>query len=440
MNSVFRLGILAVSLMALPVLAAPDLLTLYRQARANDASFLGAEQARQAGQEARQQGKALLRPSVSFQDDLTYQWSKAEEVSLFNSGEARSYMSNRMTLQASQPLWNPDLVYQSEQGDLQARLADVQFQVDQQNLALRVAQAYFDVLDAADAVELVGAQKAATAQQLAQARKAFEVGTATITDTHEAQARADLIAAQEIAALNNLAVKRNALRQLTGVDITDIPHLRADVDLASVAPTDLQAWLDRAARGSWPLQARQLSQRIAELNLKRASAAHWPTLEAVGSVTYNNIPESEAGGNSRAASLGLQLRVPIYAGGSINSRERQNLALLSQARLQTEDARRSAEQQVREAYLNVTSGLASIRALEQALVSTRSTLDSTMLGRQVGVRTNLDVLNAQQQFYSARRDLVQAKYRYLLYRLQLESAAGTLDEDDLSTINALLAH
>ena len=442
MNSLFRLSLLGLVVFAGSGAGAADLLELYQLARAQDPVFQAATQAREAGQEARVQGKALLRPEVSFQGDLAYNWSNSDAVDVSGSGATRSkqFTSSRLALQATQPIWNPDYSLQAKQGDLSARLADIQLEIEKQNLALRVAQAYFDVLAATDALELAGAQKAATAQQLAQARKAFEVGTATITDTHEAQARADLIAAQEIAAQNSLAVARNALLQLTGQDVATLPPLRGDVDLAAVAPGQLQLWLDRASSHNWPLQAGLLSEELARLNLKRADAAHWPTLNAFGSWAENMDPEGGQGGDSRGASIGLQLRMPLYAGGALSSRSRQNLALLQQARFQTEGARRSAEQQVRESYLNTTSGLASVKALEQALVSTRSTLDSTTLGRQVGVRTNLDVLNAQQQFYSARRDLAQAKYRYLLYRLQLESAAGELDVADLQAINALLQH
>lgn len=443
MKSAFRPGLLCLTLLFTSLANASDLVELYQQARETDPVYLSAEQAREAGQEAKFQGKALLRPQFAFQGDLAYNWSRTDQRQLFlppAEDVSRQYSTSRLTVQGMQPLWDPALAIQARQGSLSARLADIQLEVERQNLMLKVAQAYFDVLDANDAVELVGAQKAATTQQLAQAKKAFEVGTATITDTHEAQARFDLIVAQEIAAQNNLAVKRNALRQRVGREPTALSLLRNEVDLSAAAPGDLQLWLDRASINAWTLQARLLNENIAKMNLERADAAHWPTLNAIGSVSRNNDPERAQGGDSDAASIALQLKVPLYAGGALSSRSRESLALLKQARFQTEAARRDSEQQVREAYLNTTSGLASIKALEQALRSTQSTLESTTLGRQVGVRTNLDVLNAQQQFFSARRDLAQAKYRYLLSRLHLESAAGELDVADLQTINALLIH
>lgn len=439
MKTLFRLSLACLAVVAVPVVQAADLLQLYEQARAQDATFLAAEQARSAGQEARIQGSAPLYPQLSFSGDLAYNWSRQDEASLFRSNELQHYRTGRATLQATQVIWNPAQRLQARQGDLQADLANLQFEVEQQNLALRVAQAYFDVLDANDAVELAAAQKAATSQQLAQAKKAFEVGTATITDTHEAQARADQIAAQEIAALNNLAVKREALRQLTGVTIGNVPSLSGGANLGAIAPGELSVWLNRASTHNLVLQSRLIGEQAASLSVRQADAAHWPTLDAVGTASRNNDPESMSGGHSSAASIALQLKVPLYSGGALSSRSREALVRLRQSSLLTEAARREAELQVRTAHSNTTSGLASIKALEQALVSTKSTLESTTLGRQVGVRTNLDVLNAQQQFYSARRDLSQARYRYLLNRLQLEAAAGDLDVADLQAINALLA-
>jgi len=303
---------------------------------------------------------------------------------------------------------------------------------------LRVAQAYFDVLDAQDAVELAASQKAATTQQLALAKKSFEVGTATITDTHEAQARYDLIVASEIAAQNQLAVKTNALRQLTGANPQALEPLRADTDLSSMMPGELQLWLDQGAQQSWGLKMRKLSEAIAQRSVARVDAAFWPTVDAHASVSRFNDSNNVQGGNSTSASIGLQLSVPIYDGGALNSKARDYLAQRNKARFETEAARRETEQQVRQAYLGSTSGLARLKALEQALISTKSTLDSTTLGRQVGVRTNLDVLNAQQQFFSARRDLASAKYSYLIARLQLEAAAGELTVEDLQTVNRLL--
>lgn len=432
MKNRFRLSVLGLACMAVSAAQAEDLVSLYNEAKLQDSTFLAAEQAQIAGQEARAQGRAGLFPSVGFVGNLSY--NAVDSTYGTNNG-----VTARATVQASQPIWDRDKNLIAEQGDLSAQIADAQFQLDQQNLILRVAQAYFDVLDAQDAVELVTSQKVATTQQLALAKKSFEVGTATITDTHEAQARYDLIVASEIAAQNQLAVKTNALRQLTGANPQALAPLKVDTDLSTMQPGELQLWLDHAAQQGSFLKIRKLSEAIAERSVSRADAAHWPTLEALASVSRLNDSEGVQGsGSNTAASIGLQLSVPLYTGGALNSKSRESLAQRNKARFDTEAARRETEQQVRQAYLGSTSGLARLKALEQALISTKSTLDSTTLGRQVGVRTNLDVLNAQQQFFSARRDLASAKYSYLIARLQLEAAAGELTVEDLQTVNRLL--
>lgn len=431
MKAVFRLSVLALACVAASTVHAEDLLGLYNEAKLQDSTFLAAEQARIAGQEARVQARSALKPNVGFTGNLSYNSVDSQQRNL-NGATARA------TLQATQALWDRDKNLIAEQGDYSAQIADLQFEADRQNLILRVAQAYFAVLDAQDAVELAASQKVATTQQLALAKKSFEVGTATITDTHEAQARYDLIVASEIAAQNDLAVKQNALRQLTGANPQVLSPLNPNTDLSSLAPGDLQMWLDHASQQGLALKIRQLSESIAERSVARADAAYWPTLDAVASVSRLNDSEGVQGGNQTSASIGLKLTVPIYTGGALDSKARESLAQRNKARFETEAARRETEQQVRQAYLGSTSGLARLKALEQALISTKSTLDSTTLGRQVGVRTNLDVLNAQQQFFAARRDLASAKYAYLIARLQLEAAAGELNLEDLQTVNRLL--
>lgn len=432
MKNRFRLSILGLACFAASAAQAEDLVSLYNEAKLQDSTFLAAEQAQIAGQEARAQGRAGLLPSVGFVGNLSYN-------AVDSAYGAKTGPTARATIQASQPLFDRDKSLIAEQGDLSAQIADAQFEFDKQNLILRVAQAYFDVLDAQDAVELVASQKVATTQQLALAKKSFEVGTATITDTHEAQARYDLIVASEIAAQNQLAVKTNALRQLTGANPQALAPLKVDTDLSTMQPGELQLWLDRAAEHGSLLKIRKLAEAIAVRGVSRGHAAQLPTLEAVASVSrlidYQDVQNV---GNTTTANIGLQLSVPLYAGGALSSKSRESLFLRNKARFETEAARRETEQQVRQAYLGSTSGLARLKALEQALISTKSTLDSTTLGRQVGVRTNLDVLNAQQQFFSARRDLASAKYSYLIARLQLEAAAGELTVEDLQTVNRLL--
>lgn len=434
----FRPLALLTALAVSPGVFAGDLYQLYEQARQHDASYLAAAKARDAGVEKREQGKSLLRPNVAFVAESDYRSVKPDVAPSSTTGLVTS-----LSVQARQTLYG-DKQVQSDQAEAGARVAEVQYQVEEQSLILRVAQAYFEVLEAQDAVEVVEAQKAATSQQLAQAKKSFEVGTATITDTHEAQARYDLIVAQEIAVRNDLAVKQNALRQLTGSEPESLVPMADPVDLDAMQPDGLEAWLGRT-NSSLSVQLRELAAQVARRDVDRAEFAQGPTLDAVAAVnrTLDSEGVSNAGardGSATSWSLGVQLNWPIYSGGGLSSRSREAVALSEQAQQNTEVARRETEQQIRQAHLGVTSGLARVHALEAALRSSKSSLDSITLGRQVGVRTNLDVLNAQQQYYSARKDLAAARYDYILAQLRLESAAGSLDTADLQRVNALLKH
>jgi outer membrane protein len=298
------------------------------------------------------------------------------------------------------------------------------------------------VLAAQDTLALVRAQKAAISEQLAQAKRNFEVGTATITDTHEAQARFDLSAAQEIAAQNDLENRRRALQLLTGKEYGGLQPVRADVKLTGPNPAEMQTWVDLAEKQSYPVQVQEAGAAVARLEAQRASAAHLPALDFVATHGQNNqsqLATSPIGADVTTTTLGVQLAVPIFQGGAISSREREAAALSLRARDELENARRSAALTTRQSYLAVINGIAQVRALEQALVSSRSALDSNKLGYEVGVRINIDVLNAQQQLFSTQRDLALARYNTITNHLRLRAAAGSLTEQDLEEVNRALA-
>jgi outer membrane protein len=289
----------------------------------------------------------------------------------------------------------------------------------------------------------VRAQKTATSEQLAQAKRNFEVGTATITDTHEAQARYDLIAAQEIAALNDLETKRRALQLIIAREPGELTPLRADVKLSPPAPADMQAWVEIAEKQGYPVLVQEAAAEVAALEARRNRAAHLPTLDFVathGQSGQNATTESIAGRDTTTTVIGLQLAMPLYQGGGISSREREAAALSLKAREDLESARRNSALAARQNYLLVMNGIAVVSALEQALVSSQSALDSNKLGYEVGVRINIDVLNAQQQVFQTRRDLLVARYNTITNSLRLRAAAGTLREEDLELVNRALAH
>ena len=423
--------------------SAENLFQVYRDAQRYDAAYSSARQALEAGREKLPQGRALILPTLNLTGDATRSRFDVDSSDPTQSPSfTRSANSASYTLELRQPLYRPQNWQQYEQGEYQVRQAEATFALAYQDFVVRVAQAYFDVLAAQDSLDLVRAQKAAISEQLAQAKRNFEVGTATITDTHEAQARFDLSGAQEIAAINDLESKRRALQQITGKEYSDLRPLRTDIKLAPPTPTEMQAWVDLAEKQNYSVLQSEAAAEVARREAKRASAAHWPTLDVVGRYnqsTDNGTITSSVGRDINSASIGLQLTFPLYQGGGLSSREREAAALSLKARDDLENARRQAALTARQTYLSVINGIAQVGALEQALVSSQSALDSNRLGYEVGVRINIDVLNAQQQLFSTRRDLAVARYNTITNELRLRSAAGSLREEDIEAVNRALA-
>jgi outer membrane protein len=438
-----RLAALCLALL-LPVAAsAADLQQVYRDARAYDAQYAAARFALLAGLEKLPQGRALILPSVNLSAGYTETWLDSESK---NQGVvpsfARDFGGKNYSLTLTQPVYRPQNWLQYSQAEFQVRQAEAVFAQAEQDLALRVAQTYFEVLAAQDTLALVRAQKAAISEQLAQAKRNFEVGTATITDTHEAQARFDLAAAQEIAAQNDVDTRNRALQQITGKEYPVLQPLRPDVKLSPPNPNDMQSWVNIAEKGSYPVQIQEATSAIAELEARRARAAHMPTVDFVathGQGFQSATATSPIGTDVTTSTLGFQLAVPLYAGGAISSREREAAANFERSKQDVENARRASALAARQTFLAVANGIAQISAFEQALVSSQSALDSNRLGYEVGVRINIDVLNAQQQLFSTRRDLALARYNTITNHLRLKSASGTLREEDIQEVNRALA-
>jgi outer membrane protein len=430
----------------LAALAAPalgeDLIQVYRDAQKYDAVYSAARYSVEAGREKLPQGRALLLPTLNLSASSTRSSIDSESDNPAASPSfSRQPVSTGYTLTLTQPLYRPQNFAQYNQSDFQVRQAEATFGQAGQDLAVRVAQAYFDVLAAQDSLALVGAQKAAISEQLAQARRNFEVGTATITDTHEAQARYDLIVSQEIAAQNDLANKRQSLQLVTGKEYAALAPLRTDVRLPAPNPNRMDAWVDLAEKQSYAVQINEAAAEVAQYEMRRQSAGHRPTLDFFA--TYGQSAESSSASNAVGrdltnSSIGLQLAVPLYAGGGISSRAREAAANYNKAREDLQSARRSAALTARQSFSSVVNGIAQVGALEQALVSSQSALDSNRLGYEVGVRINIDVLNAQQQLFSARRDLSVARYNTITSHLRLKSAAGSLRDEDIEEVNRVL--
>jgi outer membrane protein len=426
---------------ALPA-AAEDLMQVYREAQRYDAVYGAARFSLEAGRERIPQGRALLLPTLNLSANVAAQRIELESSNqLLTPDFVRSPTTSGYTFTLSQPLYRPQNLAQRDQAGYLVRQAEATFSQASQDLTVRTAQAYFDVLAAQDTLALVGAQKAAISEQLAQAKRNFEVGTATITDTHEAQARYDLIVAQEIAAQNDLDSKRRALQLIAGREYTQLRPLRTEIRLSPPVPNDMQSWVDLAEKQSYAVLIQQAVTEVAQLETRRASAGHMPTLDIVGSYGLARDTGSIQSGIGRditTGQIGLQLALPLYQGGAISSREREAAANYLKAQQDVENARRTVALTSRQTYLAVINGIAQVGALEQALVSSQSALDSNRLGYEVGVRINIDVLNAQQQLFSTRRDLALARYNAIINHLKLKAAAGALREEDLEEVNRAL--
>jgi outer membrane protein len=438
-----RKHILALALAASAMSAqAADLLEVYRDARSFDAQYAAARAARDAGLEKLPQGRAGLLPTIGLAANTT--WNDLEAKARTPGAATRSaeYNSNGWSVSLSQPLFRWQNWVGYKQGELAAASAEAQLVQAGQDLIVRVAQAYFDVLLAQETLATAQAQKISTAEQLESARRNFEVGTATITDTHEAQARYDLIVAQEIAAANDLAVKRQTLRTLTGKEPESLKGLKAGLRIERPQPDDIGKWVESAEAGNVGVQLAQTAHEIASREIERQRAGHYPTLDLVAthgkSAAGGSITPGASGSDSKSSTIGLQLAVPIYAGGAVSSRDREAVALGEKARADLDNARRQATLAARQAYLGVSAGLAQVKALEAGIASSQLAVESNKLGYEVGVRINIDVLNAQSQLFDTKQKLAKARLDTLVAQLRLKSAAGTLTEGDLATINALL--
>ncbi|MFL6656900.1 MAG: TolC family outer membrane protein [Massilia sp.] len=420
---------------------AADLIQVYKQALANDATYASARASLAAGKERVPQGRAALMPVISFDGSVVHNDADSEpwDISAGPSGSA-GYRTTTNTLSLQQPLfrWANWQTYQ--QSKLLQSISEAQFAQAQQDLITRVAQAYFDVLSAEDSLELNRAQKTATTEQLASAKRNFEVGTQTITDTHEAQAAYDLVVAQEFAAINDLENKRSALQSIIGAAPTALAPLKPGVELATPSPAVIEPWVSSAETQNYGVVSAELSYESAKRDIQKSRAGHYPTLDLVANARrINTSGQYPISGTNTNKAIGVQYSVPIFSGFAVTSRVRESIALEDKARNDLEATRRTAAQNARLAFLGVNSGLAQVRALQAAEVSSTSALESNKLGYQVGVRINIDVLNAQRQLYSTRRDLARARYDTIINGLRLKAAAGSLREADLVPVNNLLA-
>lgn len=435
-RTVSAILIAGVLVTALPA-GAQSLVPLYEAARAYDAAFQSVKSQYDATVAKADQARAGILPTVGLAMSMSH-----SNVDSSRSVANPAFGAAGATLSASQPLYRPANRITIEQGEKSVVVAQVQLVAAEQDLLVRVSQAYFDVLGAQDAVTFVDAQKTAVAEQLAAAKRNFEVGTSTITDTREAQARYDLVLAQEIAAANDLVVKKIALDRLVGIDGTKPKSLAPPVVLPPLEPANVETWVGRAMDEHPLLRQSALALEVAQLETRKAQTGTRPTLDLNGSyaLTFNEgTSASRLDSRTNVASVALAFNLPLFTGYAVQNRIKETLALEAKARTDLEAARRTVSQATRAAYFGVLSGQGQAKALEAAEASSQSALEANQLGYQVGVRINIDVLNAQSQLYQTKRDLAKARYDVLVGSLRLRQANGTLTPADLQAIEALLS-
>jgi len=416
---------------------AQNLMSLFETARGFDATYKAAQYQYTANLSKGEQAKAVLLPTVGLSANMN-----KTDVDLIASAQTVSSQSRAATLSASKPLYRPANSATYQQGMRQLELAGIQLKAAEQDLMVRLSQAYFDVLISRESLDFVKAQKVAVAEQLAAAKRNFEVGTSTITDTREAQARYDLVLAQEIAADNDLRIKRLALNQLVGLNNIEPKSLATNAKLTLPVSKSVDDWVQLSSESNPSVIQSRAALEIAKLEIAKAEAGHKPTLDLVAGYTptrYKNgkgINSSQIDANTN--SLTLSFNVPLFAGFATQNRIKETVALEDKARSDLDAAERNIAQATRTAFFGLQSGIGQVNALQAAEASSQSALDANKLGYQVGVRINIDVLNSQSQLFQTKRDLAKARYDVLLGQLKLRQAAGTLTEADLASINALL--
>ncbi len=413
------------------------LLELYQAAHAYDASFAAAKWGVQANQEKVTQAKALLRPTVNAVANASVNYAEF----IYVPAPDRRYEAASVGLSANYPLLRPALGQVLTQSELGFKLSQASFANAEQDLIVRVAQAYFDILLAQDTLASIAAQKTAISEQLAQAKREFEVGTKTILDTNEAQSRYDAMLAQEAGAKGDELAKREALVLLTGKPIAALAALRDTAQVALPTPSDMMAWTQRAEEANMGVQIAQLNAALAKSEVTRNRLNKQLTVDLNSTLSYARNVGSIAGtarSNTMLASIGVQANYPVYSAGSLDSKEREAAYNYDKALTDVDAAKRNAAQATRQTYLALTYGVAQIKALESSERSNKTLLDSTKLGYQVGVRINLDVLNAQQALAATKTQLAKARYDALMAGLRLKALTMQLGADDLAVLASQL--
>lgn len=424
-----------------------DLMDSYLKALGHDPTIRAAGEAAAAGRELAVQGDALLKPRVSLSvgasriDDRSSTPDLPPALVGLSTGNGASTVS-QAGVSLVQPIYDARRSAEREQLHQQGELSEISHRHAQQELMQRVSEAYFNVLLAQETLRSVQAEVAAVTMQRDRAQARFDVGRGRVTDLQEAQARLDGVLTREVSAQSTLATRQAQYEALTGLPAAGLAALRDDFRPAPPQPDSLAAWQRRSEENNVRVLAKERELAIAAAETGKHRLSGRPTLDLVaGYGTHHQSGTTSAltSDSHRQATVGVQLNIPLYAGGALDSRERESISRQRQAEQELGAARRDARLAAHDAYLSVKTGVARVASLEQALRSARTALEATTLGRDVGTRTELDVLDAQQRVHAAERDLAQARNEHLLGRVRLALAAGDLQEGELQALNAQLA-
>lgn len=443
-RSLWFLGLMAL----VPFTAsANSLLDIYELALENDAQLKADEAAYEAGLENRTLGRSGLLPQI---DARVYYTDSSQDATDNTENVTRETEreSSGWEISLSQPLFNMAAWYNYQRGGTLSELAEVQFGADQQALIVRAAEAYFNVLRAADNLETARAEEKALEQQLEQTRQRYEVGLTAITEVHEAQSVYDSAAAAALQAQGDLGIAYEALEVLTGRPHDAIAPLSDDFPVVRPTPSDRHEWVEFALKNNYDLKAAQLNTRASEQTAKAAKSQHLPTLGA--SATYSDTANEgsqyfggavfDSDDDSEGTSITLSLNVPLYSGGRTSAERRQASSQYLQARAEQNRAERTVIQSARALHLSVETGVAQVKARQQAIVSAQSALEATQSGYEVGTRNLVEVLLAQRAVYQAERDYQNALYDYIIDTFELRQVAGMLTPADVQQIDRSLSH
>ena len=418
---------------------AQSLVEMFEAARDFDAAFKSVQLQAEATKRKVEQAQAKLGPMVNL--NLNGSTNLIDN----NLEASRGYSSGTATIAGSQPLYRPADNAEVSQANLLLKLADEQLRAAEQDLMVRLSQAYFDVLASQDSLTFVQAQLKAVSEQLAFAKRNFEVGTSTITDTREAQASFDLVVAQEIAASNDLRVKKMALDQLVGKSDLSPKAVALSAMPQAPQPANVDEWVSMSAQQNASVQQARIGVDVAKLDIEKANAGLKPTVDLQLSYTLQtNMKGTVAQALPKDYNLGLAtgavvLNYPLFNGNALSNRVRETMSLAGKASADLDNATRNIAQATRAAYYGLVSGVGQAKALKAAEESSQVALEANQLGYSVGVRININVLDAQSKLFDTKAKLAKARYDVLVGHLKLRQLSGSLQLQDLQDINKLLA-